>query len=572
MKRVSLVLMLFLAFTSFMSLNAQWARTYGGSYYDFGRYIKQTSDGGYIVAGETYSFHTGPEDVWILKLSSTGAIEWQKIYGGSDRDCANSIQQTSDGGYIVAGFTLSFGAGACDIWILKLTSIGAIEWQHTYGGSGPDYAYSIQQTSDGGYIVAGSVFFYDPKELEALVLKLDSYGNIEWQRTYGGWDSDCAYSIQQTSDGGYVVAGLTDSFGAGGFDNIWVLKLTLIGSIEWQRTYGTSSEHFNYSIHQSSDGGYILAGYTYSFSSGYNDDIWILKLDLKGDIEWQRSYGGEANDYAYSIQQTSDGGYIVAGSAESFSVGSGDFFVLKLYSDGDIDPSCGFIGISDAIVLDSNVIPEDTDVTPTDTNITPQDTSITPQDTDATVLLLCEARKYSLKISASIGGTTYPAPNTYSHYNRTQVSVTAVPSSGYQFSGWSGNASGLTNRIRITMEADKSITANFKKKGLCFIATAAFNSPFHPYVKILRDFRDKYLMPGRIGRKIVDLYYKYSPFAANFIAKHKALKVLVRINLLPLIAFSYSMVHLGPIPTTTILVFIFISLILLISFYRRKTR
>ena len=175
--------------------------------------------------------------------------------------------------------------------------------------------------------------------------------------------------------------------------------------------------------------------------------------------------------------------------------------------------------------------------------------------------------QYTLTISAGTGGTTNPAPGTYTHDPGAQVSVQAVPNSGYQFSVWTGDASGTTNLITITMDSDKSITANFKatapseepkKKGGCFIATATYGSSSHPRVDILRDFRDKYLMPSKLGRTLVNLYYKYSPFVAEVITKHKALKIIVRINLLPLVIFSYSMVHFGPIITAIMLVFIFL--------------
>ena len=517
--------MFFLTLTSFISLNAQWAIIYGGSdfNFDWARSIQQTSDGGYIVAGSTESFGAGGIDFWVLKLTSTGEIEWQRTYGGIYWDETYSIQQTSDGGYIVAGFTLSFGAGDDDSWILKLNSAGAIEWQHTYGGSKDDKFRSIQQTSDGGYIVAGDTASFGAVNNNFWILKVDSSGDIEWQRAYGGNSGDYAYSIQQTSDGGYIVAGYTLSFGV------------------------------------------------------ESSDFWILKLGSSGDIEWQHTYGGDFVDHAYSIQQTSDGGYIVAGETGSFGINYDDLFIIKLYSDGDIDSSCGLIGISDALAINTDVTLKNTFITPQVTYVTPSDTNCTVQDTSASIVVLCEAPKYSLKISASTGGTTDPAPSTYTHYNRTEVTVRAMAYGGYKFSGWSGDASGTSNPITVTMDSDKSVTANFtkeeeEKKGPCFIATAAYISPLHPYVKTLRDFRDTYLMPNKFGRMLVNLYYKYSPFMADFIAKHKALKVAVRIILLPMIAFSYSMLHFGPIITAVMLGFIFMLPIFLISFFRRKVR
>jgi uncharacterized repeat protein (TIGR02543 family) len=187
-------------------------------------------------------------------------------------------------------------------------------------------------------------------------------------------------------------------------------------------------------------------------------------------------------------------------------------------------------------------------------------------------------RQYTLTIAAGTGGTTNPAPGNYTHDSGTQVSITATPSSGYKFSGWTGSATGTTNPITITIDSDKSITANFtaiteegKKKG-CFIATAAYGSPLHPYVETLRDFRDRYLIPYRLGRTIVDFYYRYSPAAANFILKHKALKVAAQIILLPIIAFSYTMLRFGPLFTAVVITLILAFLVLSVRFYRRKSK
>ena len=312
----------------------KWTHSFGGSNSDYAYSIQQTSDGGYIVAGYTCSFGAGSDDFWVLRLDSSGSVDWQKTYSGAGVDYAFSIQQTSDGGYIIAGFTYSFGAGYSDFWVLKLDSSGNITWQKTYGGTSYDYAESIQQTSDGGYIVAGRTYSFGAGYVDIWVLKLDSSGNVSWQKTYGGSGYDEAYSIKQTSDGGYVVAGYTDSFGAGS-DDIWVLKLDSSGSVIWQKTYGGPSDDEARSIQQTSDGGYIVAGHTHSFGAG-SYDFWVLKLDSSGNISWQKTYGGTSYDFAYSIQQTSDGDYIVAGEEASFGESSTAIWVLKLDSSGNV--------------------------------------------------------------------------------------------------------------------------------------------------------------------------------------------------------------------------------------------
>ena len=196
-----------------------WQKTFGGKDNDGASSIQQTTDGGYIIAGDKGG------DVYILKLNSKGEIEWQKTFGAKDYDEANSIQQTADGGYIVAG-----DKGG-DVYILKLNSKGEVEWQKTFGGEGIAGAFSIQQTKDGGYIVAGLTEPFGSEEADVYILKLNSKGDLEWQKTFGGGDDDVATSIQQTMDGGYIVAGWTKSFGSGGED-AYILKLDSKGEIE----------------------------------------------------------------------------------------------------------------------------------------------------------------------------------------------------------------------------------------------------------------------------------------------------------------------------------------------------
>jgi len=306
-----------------------WARTYGGILNDGANSIQQTNDGGYIVAG--YLGSTG-KDFWILKLSSSGRIEWQKAYGGNGPDMALSIQQTSDGGYIVAGYISPHTLAERDIWVLKLDFAGNIEWQRAYGGSSVDWATSIRQTSDGGYIVAGVTQSFGAGDYDYWILKLGTTGDIEWQRSYGDSGFDRPNMIRQTSDGGYIVAGYTTSYAS----DIWLLKLSSNGDIEWQRAYGDEGSEWTDSIQQTSDGGYIVAGYA-SFFDYDTGDIWVLKLSSNGDIEWQRVYRGNSSDGAHSVQQTSDGGYIVTGFTESFGAGRRDVWVLKLTSSGNIE-------------------------------------------------------------------------------------------------------------------------------------------------------------------------------------------------------------------------------------------
>ena len=210
-----------------------WSKSYGltGLYYPFPRSIQQTSDGGFILRGVADPYYGGSYDAWVLKLDPSGGVIWQKTFGGTGYEDARSIQQTADGGYILAGTTNSFGAGGYDVWVLKLNTSGGIVWQKAYGGSGNDYVNAIQQTSDSGYILAGSTTSFGAGASEAWVLKLDSNGDIVWQKTYGGTGDDIANAVQQTADGGYIFAGSTTSFGASSAGDAWVVKLDANGNI-----------------------------------------------------------------------------------------------------------------------------------------------------------------------------------------------------------------------------------------------------------------------------------------------------------------------------------------------------
>jgi uncharacterized delta-60 repeat protein len=314
--------------------NVQWTKTIGGSDYDYASSIIQSSDGGYVVAGGTSSFGAGGYDIYVVKLDSSGNVQWTKTIGGGSGDYAYSIIQSSDGGYVVAGGTSSFGAGGYDIYVVKLDSGGNVQWTKTIGGSSDDRAYSIIQSSDGGYVVAGWTWSFGAGNYDMYVVKLDSGGNVQWTKTIGGSSDDEAYSIIQSSDGGYVVAGWTWSFGAGNYD-IYVVKLDSSGNVQWTKTIGGSSDDRAYSIIQSSDGGYVVAGWTLSFGAG-NYDMYVVKLDSGGNVQWTKTIGGSSDDRAYSIIQSSDGGYVVAGRTRSFGAGSYDFYVVKMDANGNV--------------------------------------------------------------------------------------------------------------------------------------------------------------------------------------------------------------------------------------------
>jgi len=359
--------------------NISWSKTIGGANNDYIYSIQQTSDGGYIIGGSTRSFGAGNFDALIIKLDSSGNISWSKTIGGGSNEEVYSIQQTSDGGYIIGGYTRSFGAGSYDALIVKLDSSGNISWSKTIGGIYHDDVYSIQQTSDGGYIIGGYTNSFGPGDYDALIVKLDSSGNISWLKTIGGIDYDYIASIQQTSDGGYLVGGGTNSFGAGSSDAL-IVKLDSSGNISWSKTIGGIDYDYISSIQQTSDGGYIIGGYTYSFGAGSQDAL-IAKLDSSGNISWSKTIGGTDYDYIYSIQQTSDGGYIIGGDTNSFGAGYYDALIVKLDSSGNCG-NCSFIQSVNPTVI--SISPTVNSPSPTTTSITPTVNSPSPTVTSPT--------------------------------------------------------------------------------------------------------------------------------------------------------------------------------------------
>jgi ribosomal protein S11 len=360
--------------------NIQWAKTYGGANGEGAFSVQQTSDGGYIVAGGTRSFGAGWYDIFLIKTDANGNITWAKTYGGTGYDEASSVQQTSDGGYIVAGYTSSFGAGGDDIFLIKTDANGNVIWAKTYGGTSWDEAFSVQQTSDGGYIVAGWTYSFGAGDANIFLIKTDANGNIIWAKTYGGANGERASSVQQTSDGGYIVAGWTYSFGAGDAD-IFLIKTDANGNIIWAKTYGGTGYDEASSVQQTSDGGYIVAGGTRSFGAG-DADIFLIKTDANGNITWAKTYGGTGYDEASSFQQTSDGGYIVAGITESFGAGSWDAFLIKTDANGNIG-SCGIVrNVSPAVGTPSPTI---TTPSPSISSPSPAVNSISPTITSPTL-------------------------------------------------------------------------------------------------------------------------------------------------------------------------------------------
>ena len=317
----------------------EWNKTLGGSNQEGGYSVQQTTDGGYIVTGNTYSYGNGEYDVWLIKTDSQGIIEWNKTFGGSEYDDGRSVQQTTDGGYIITGKTDSFGNGGYDVYLIKTNSNGNEEWNKTFGGSNWDVGNSVQQTSDGGYIIIGSTKSSNGSVYnDVWLIKTDSNGNEEWNQTFGGSQNEYGSSIQLTTDGGYIITGstvYTENFDG----DVLLIKTNSEGIEEWNKTFGGSNTDFGNSVQQTVDGGYIISGYTivdYNPRWGNsNVDVYLIKTNSNGNEEWNKTFGGNKSDRGHSVQQTTDGGYILIGSTHSFGNGGSDVWLIKTDPNGN---------------------------------------------------------------------------------------------------------------------------------------------------------------------------------------------------------------------------------------------
>lgn len=308
-------------------------KTYGGAKSDKGYFFQPTFDGGFILTGETNSFGSGDYDVWLLKINEVGDTVWTRTYGGKNHDWGEAVVQTSDGGFLIVGGTKSFGSGGIDVWLIRTDSSGDTLWTRTFGGKGDDWADKVAQTTDGGFIIPGWTNSTPNGDFDALLIKYDESGNIVWSRTYGGPRDDAAKSVQCTADGGYFVAGLTNSFGAGSSD-VWIIRTNEAGDTLWTRTFGGTGFDMAFCVSRTSENGFAVVGRTQP-SGLDNGNLWILRMDSLGDTLWTKPYGGKGYDVGTFVQQSSDGDLIVTGFTNSYGSGSYDLWLLRTNSKGD---------------------------------------------------------------------------------------------------------------------------------------------------------------------------------------------------------------------------------------------
>lgn len=305
--------------------------TYGGGANDSGYSVKETSDGGFIVGGSTRSYGNGLSDIYLIKTDATGNIEWEKTFGGGDMEYAESIEQTEDGGYILVGSVTT--EQNSKVLVLKLNPQGDKQWEKTFGGSIANYGRVIKQTPNGNYILVGNRMSEDNYRYNLYAVKLDSNGNMLWEKTFGSDLQDEGYSVEITPDNGFVLAGFNTTENDG--KNMYVVKVDSDGTLQWENSFGGSEEEIAYDIKITKDDGFAVVGRTLTYGSG-SSDFYLVKITSGGELQWSKTFGGSQGETALSIDETADGGLILVGYTFSYGNGGRDVYVVKANSNGDL--------------------------------------------------------------------------------------------------------------------------------------------------------------------------------------------------------------------------------------------
>ena len=414
---------------------ATWVLSFGGFGKDRAAAGIQADEHAYVVAGDTEGIAPFDQDMWVVKLSETGGVLWEKLIAGSNRNVAGAAMRMGDGRIVIAGAIDVLGSGTLNMWVIILGSRGELFWQKAIGGGADDRARAVLETADNGIVLAGETGSFGAGETDMWIVKFDANGNVVWQKTIGGPGSDTAGSIMETAEGDLVVAGGTESFGAGGRD-AWLVKLAGGGDILWQKAIGGPDDDEAASVVETGDGGLAMAGSTASYGAG-DEDMWVVRLDLLGSILWQKSMGASGQDGAVSAVHTGggeivsvgtlghedmwavklgnggeilwqkkigytgedvalsasgtwDGGLLVSGVTLSFGAGGGDMWVARLNRDGAIAGSCPLIQDTEVSAQDSGATLQETTAAAEDSSVSAQDTHAVDSDTMAIPEIQCE--------------------------------------------------------------------------------------------------------------------------------------------------------------------------------------
>ena len=504
----------------------------------------------------------------LCRLTASGEIAWQKAYATGRFENASAAAATSDGGFLV--LSSSFPAdgatpGGIELWVLKLDATGEIEWQKLIGGAAADTGEVVRQTADGGFLIAGHSASFDPEGRDLFwLMKLSAVGAVERHLTLGhvyggiGW-----LSLRPAADGSFIAA-LRPALMPATY-RVILVTIAPDGAIVRETPYPAAFDSVEaLAMQPTTDGGCLLSLTGFSYYGGSGDtNAHVLKLAPSGEVEWQHLYGSAYSPDAIGLLgQAADGGFLLAGSTNSWGDLSDATWIMKTAPDGSINANCFFIKTAGVGPLDEPGTSKEALATVVDTAVIPQSESgfvAAPANIGfnawgaQTAFLHLGQPTSTLTIgSQDDHGTTTPEAGSYAYATGSYVQILATPKTDYRFMSWIGNISMSDNSIGIVLDGDKTIRASFYWDGedpihdyiekYCFIATAAYGDPSHPDVEVLRQFRDRYLKKSRAGRAFVDLYYRYSPPVARFVAKYPFLREFSRIMLYPAVAISRALI------------------------------
>jgi hypothetical protein len=383
-----------------------WAKQYWGNNGENAFTGKQTADGGYVVTGSTGSYGAGLTDAMSMKVDGNGDLQWAKSYGGSDFDYLYDIHENSDATLMMTGYTESTGAGDRDYLLIKTAANGDTLWTKTYGGSDSDWAWDIDQTTTGGYVIGGKSesFSSSAGDADLFVVNTDANGNVQWAKSYGGASPEIAYTVKQTSDGGYIIAGSTESFGTGQSD-ILVVKTDANGTTLWAKAYGGSGYDEGRDIVQTSDGGYAITGIFRT--SG--EHICLIKTDAQGTISWNTAFQSNVTNESYSLIQTNDGGYAISGYTGTPSTG----IIYAIKTDASGNSNAGGCNQSVPVIVATAVTVTEISHTPSvGSGLTTTSPTPTQIDNGEAVTILCQLLSTPNPFVEETEVTIFPNPFT----------------------------------------------------------------------------------------------------------------------------------------------------------------
>ncbi len=343
--KMCVLIVLFISISKLTAQDTLWTRTYGGIYNDVGSSVIEISSGGFLIAGHTQSFGAGSEDVYLIRTDDDGNTLWTKTYGGNNGDKAYSVIEVSSDGFLIAGYTTSYGAGSSDVYLIRTDANGDTLWTRTYGGTSNDEGRDVIEVSSGGFLIAGTTGSFGNNGTDFWLIRTDSIGNTLWSKTYDGGEDDWCYSVCESSSGGFIVTGLTYRSG-GAYKYVWLIRTDDNGTTIWENTYGESGAETGHAVIECTDGDYVIAGTSWNQSNG-SFDVYLIKTDDNGNTLWTKMYGGTGSDNSYSVAEVSSGRFIIVGETLSFGAGGGDVYLIRTDASGDTLWTRTYGGIGD---------------------------------------------------------------------------------------------------------------------------------------------------------------------------------------------------------------------------------